>query len=75
MAVDLQDLSRRLFATANQLWANTELRPDQYAQRVLASIALRQMEARVDAVNSVRTRSGRLGNHTQLDYYAKDAIF
>lgn len=36
MAVDLQDLSRRLFQTANQLWANTALRPDQYAQPVLA---------------------------------------
>lgn len=42
MAVDLQDLSRRLFQTANQLWTNTALRPDQYAQPVLALIALRQ---------------------------------
>ena len=45
MATDLQDLSQsqRLFAAANQLWTNTALRPDQYAQPVLALIALRQM--------------------------------
>jgi len=42
MAVDLQDLSRRLFAAADQLWTNSALRPDQYAQPVLALIALRQ---------------------------------
>ena len=47
--VDLQDLTRRLFQTANQLWTNTDLRPDQYAQPVLALIALRQMEAKFDA--------------------------
>jgi hypothetical protein len=36
MPVDRQDLSRRLFAAANQLWTDTALRPDQYAQPVLA---------------------------------------
>ncbi|WP_115679028.1 type I restriction-modification system subunit M [Cupriavidus taiwanensis] len=75
MAVDLQDLSRRLFATANQLWTNTELRPDQYAQPVLALIALRQMEARFDVVDSELPRGGRLGNPTPPDYHAKGAIF
>lgn len=43
MSVNLQDLTRRLFQTANQLWANTDLGPDQYAQPVLALIALRLM--------------------------------
>lgn len=75
MAVDLQDLSRRLFATANQLWTNTELRPDQYAQPVLALIALRQMEARFDVVDAQLPRGGRLGNPTPPDYHAKGAIF
>jgi type I restriction enzyme M protein len=36
---DLQDFSRRLFAAADQLWTNSDLRPDQYAQPVLALIA------------------------------------
>lgn len=75
MVVDLQDLSRRLFATANQLWTNTELRPDQYAQPVLALIALRQMEARLDIVDAQLPRGGRLGNPTPRDYHAKGAIF
>jgi type I restriction enzyme M protein len=45
MANDLQDLSQRLLAAANQLWTNTALRPDQYAQPVLALIALRRKRA------------------------------
>ena len=52
MSVDLQDLSRRLFKAADQLWTNTTLRPDQYAQPVLALIALRQMEAKFELVDA-----------------------
>ena len=52
MAIDLQEFSRTLFAAANQLWTNTSLRPDQYAQPVLALIALRQMEAKFEAVHA-----------------------
>ncbi|MBE7734364.1 type I restriction-modification system subunit M [Devosia faecipullorum] len=75
MRIDLQDLSRRLFQTANQLWTNTELRPDQYAQPVLALIALRQMEARFDLVDAELPRGGRLGDPVPADYHAKGAIF
>ena len=42
----------RYFAAANQLWTNSTLRPDQYAQPVLALIALRQMEAKFEAVHA-----------------------
>jgi type I restriction enzyme M protein len=52
VAIDLQDFSRTLFAAANQLWTNSTLRPDQYAQPVLALIALRQMEAKFEAVHA-----------------------
>jgi type I restriction enzyme M protein len=74
--IDLQDLSRRLFQTANQLWTNTALRPDQYAQPVLALIALRQMEARFDLVHGElsKTHTGRLKPKPE-DYHAKGAIF
>ena len=54
MAVDLQQISTSLFRAANQLWTNTALRPDQYAQPVLALIALRQMEARFRVVEALR---------------------
>ena len=76
MSVDLQDLSRRLFQTANQLWTNTALRPDQYAQPVLALIALRQMEAKFDQVHAELAPkfTGRL-KATPADYHAQGAIF
>ncbi len=76
MSVDLQDLSRRLFQTANQLWTNTALRPDQYAQPVLALIALRQMEAKFDVVHAelAKTFTGRL-KPQPADYQARGAIF
>src|SRR5471030_676912 len=75
LSVDLQDLARRLFKMAETLWTNTELRPDQYAQPVLALIALRQMEARFDVVDAELPRGGRLGNPTPPDYHARGAIF
>lgn len=76
MAVDLQELSRTLFQTANQLWTNSALRPDQYAQPVLALIALRQMEAKFDAVHAelAPTFTGRL-KPTPADYQARGAIY
>jgi type I restriction enzyme M protein len=76
VSVDLQDLSRRLFAAANQLWTNTALRPDQYAQPVLALIALRQMEARFDVVHEqlAPQYGGRLKPSPE-DYQARGAVF
>src|SRR5471032_1889959 len=76
MATDLQDLSQRLFAAANQLWTNTALRPDQYAQPVLALIALRQMEAKFEQVHAelAPKLKGRL-KPMPADYQARGAIF
>ncbi len=76
MAVDLQDLSRRLFQAANQLWTNTALRPDQYAQPVLALIALRQMEAKFDQVHAdlSKTFTGRL-TPTAEAYHGHGAVY
>lgn len=76
MAVDLQDLSRRLFAAADQLWTNSALRPDQYAQPVLALIALRQMEAKFEAVHAelAPKLTGRLKPTPDL-YQARGAVF
>ena len=76
MATDLQDLARRLFKAAETLWTNTGLRPDQYAQPVLALVALRQMEAKflsVDAVLKPRF-TGRL-KPTPAAYQAQGAMF
>lgn len=76
MTVDLKDLSARLLKAANQLWTNTTLRPSQYAQPVLALIALRQMEAKFDAVHGEHfaTATGRLKPEPS-DYHAHGAVF
>jgi type I restriction enzyme M protein len=76
VATDLQDFSRKLFAAANQLWTNSTLRPDQYAQPVLALIALRQMEAKFEVVHAelAPQYKGRL-KPAPADYQAKGAIF
>jgi type I restriction enzyme M protein len=76
VATDLQDFSRTLFAAADQLWTNSTLRPDQYAQPVLALIALRQMETKFDAVHAelAPQYKGRL-KPAPADYQAKGAIF
>jgi type I restriction enzyme M protein len=76
VATDLQDFSRTLFAAADQLWTNSALRPDQYAQPVLALIALRQMEAKFDVVHAelAPKYKGRL-KPAPADYQAKGAIF
>lgn len=76
MTMDLQDVSRRLFAAADQLWTNSALRPDQYAQPVLALIALRQMEAKFERVHAELTPrfTGRLRPQPS-DYQARGAIY
>lgn len=76
MATDLQDFSSRLFTTANQLWTNTALRPDQYAQPVLALIALRQMEAKFEQVHAALAPQykGRLKPAPE-DYQARGAVY
>ena len=76
MTIDLQEVSRTLFATADQLWTNTALRPDQYAQPVLALIALRQMEAKFEKVHADLTPKfkGRL-KPTPEDYRASGAVY
>jgi type I restriction enzyme M protein len=73
---DLQEFTRRLFAAADQLWTNSALRPDQYGQPVLALIALRQMEAKFEAVHRelALLYKGRL-KPKPSDYQARGAIF
>jgi len=76
VATDLREFSRTLFAAADQLWTNSNLRPDQYAQPVLALIALRQMEARFEVVHAELTPkyTGRL-KPAPADYQARGAVF
>lgn len=75
MATDLREVARTLFKAADTLWTNTSLRPDEYAQPVLALIALRQMEARFEAVHKeLGGRTGRLAPRPE-DYQARGAPY
>ena len=68
---DLTFLAATVFAAADQLWTNSALRPDRYAQPVLALIGLRQMEAKFVAVHAelAPNYKGRL-KPTPSDYQA-----
>lgn len=76
MSIDPRDLSARLLKAANQLWTNTTLRPSQYAQPVLALVALRQMEAKFDAVHAEHfiNLTGRMTPEPS-DYHARGVVF
>ena len=76
MATDLREVARTLFKTADKLWTNTSLGPDEYAQPVLALIALRQMEARFVAVEAELRPlyKGRLKPSPE-DYQARGAPY
>ena len=75
MATDLREVARTLFKTADNLWTNTALGPDEYAQPVLALIALRQMEARFEVVHAeLGGRTGRLAPRPE-DYQARGAPY
>ena len=61
MATDLRGAARTLFKAADNLSTNTALGLNEYAQLVLALIALRQMEARFDSLHAeLGGRTGRL---------------
>ncbi|ALG67482.1 type I restriction-modification system subunit M [Beggiatoa leptomitoformis] len=46
MPTDLNEIEKKLWATADQMWANTGLRPNEYAAPVLGMIFLRYAEKR-----------------------------
>ena len=73
---NLKDLAGRLFKMTDTLWTNTGLRPSQYAQPVLALIALRQMEAKFEIVDAELRPEliGRL-RPTPAHYQSRRAMF
>jgi type I restriction enzyme M protein len=75
VATDLQDFATTVFAAAGQLWTNDALRPDQYAQPVLALISRRQMAVKFEVVHAelAPKYKGRL-KPNPADYQAKGAI-
>jgi type I restriction enzyme M protein len=63
MATNLNEVEKRLWAAADQMWANTGLRPNEYAAPVLGLLFLRYAEKRfVDA--QVHLQSGGSGRRS-----------
>src|SRR5437667_6846054 len=59
MPVDIADIERRLWRSADQLRANSGLKPSEYSRPVLGLLFLRYAEARfADAEKSLTPRPG-----------------
>ncbi|RKQ89521.1 type I restriction-modification system subunit M [Maricaulis maris] len=70
------EVASRLWAAANQLWANTGLRPSQFSSPVLGLIFLRYADTIYTAAEAELgpVGSGR-GAATKVDYQAQGVIF
>lgn len=76
MATELNEIEKRLFSAADQLWANTGLRPGEYSAPVLGLIFLRYAERRfVEAAQSIG--AGGSGRRTvgKTAYQARGVIY
>lgn len=75
MSTNLQELDRRLWATANQLWANTGLRPSDFSVPVLGLIFLRYADKRFQ--DTSKKLGGGSGRRTvgKVDYQAEGVIY
>jgi len=77
MAGDLVAIEQRLWAAADQLWANTGLRPSEFSVPVLGLIFLRYAEKRFSEVEQKigPVGSGERRKVRKEDYQAKGVIF
>jgi len=72
------DIQNRLWATANNLWANTGLSPSQFSTPVLGLIFLRYAESKFKKVQEglkSGSSSRRQVRESQTAYQAKGAVF
>ena len=60
MSLDLNQLETRLWAAADQLWANTGLKPSEFSNPVLGLIFLRYAEKRFHEAEARMIESGSL---------------
>lgn len=76
MSINLQDLETRLWSAADQLWANTGLKPSEFSNPVLGLIFLRYAEKRFHEAEA-KLVAGGLGvsDIEKFDYQAEGALF
>lgn len=76
MASDLAVVENRLWAAANQLWANTGLRPSDFSEPVLGLIFLRYADQRFAEAHSALLAKGFDADELEdSDYQAEGVIF
>lgn len=76
MPLDLNQIENRLWAAANQLWANTGLKPSEFSNPVLGLIFLRYAEKRSQEVEAKFTERGLDPTDIEkFDYQAEGALY
>jgi len=76
MSINLQQIESSLWAAANQLWANTGLKPSEFSNPVLGLIFLRYAERRFHEVEAKLIASGLDASDIEkFDYQAEGALF
>lgn len=76
MAADLVAVENRLWATADQLWANTGLKPSEFSTPVLGLIFLRYADKRFTDVQAKLTAKGLTADDLEpFEYQAEGVLY
>ncbi|HAL39397.1 MAG TPA: hypothetical protein DCP03_15315 [Polaromonas sp.] len=76
MASDLVAVENRLWATADQLWANTGLKPSEFSTPVLGLIFLRHADKRFTQVEAALAAKGIPADEREaMDYHAEGVLY
>uniref|UniRef100_Q47GH6 site-specific DNA-methyltransferase (adenine-specific) n=1 Tax=Dechloromonas aromatica (strain RCB) TaxID=159087 RepID=Q47GH6_DECAR len=76
MTINLQDLESRLWSAADQLWANTGLKPSEFSNPVLGLIFLRYAEKRFHEAEAKLVAGGlEVSDIEKFDYQAEGALY
>jgi type I restriction enzyme M protein len=76
VAADLVAVENRLWATADQLWANTGLKPSEFSTPVLGLIFLRYADKRFTDVQAVLTAKGLTPDDLEpFEYQAEGVLY
>lgn len=74
MAADLVAVENRLWAAADQLWANTGLKPSEFSTPVLGLIFLRYADKRFTEQQAKLTAKGLTADDLEPDDYQADGV-
>lgn len=76
MTIDLNQIESRLWAAADQLWANTGLKPSEFSNPVLGLLFLRYAEKRFHEAEAKLIKNGLdVSEIEKFDYQAEGALY